>query len=71
MYNLFVGDNCHECQYVVEQLNSMKVDYEMFNIDHSEKKPPIKIFTLPAIFDGKELLAYGSDIVSYLKNKSS
>lgn len=71
MYHLFIGENCHECQYVIENLNRLNVDYVLFNIDKTEVKPPIKIFTLPAIFKENELLAYGSDIISFVKNKSS
>lgn len=71
MYQLYIGENCHECQFVVDQLKELNINYELYNIDREDIAPPIRIYTLPAIFKGNELMAYGSDIIKYLKNKSS
>ena len=68
-YTIFIGDNCHECAEVQRELKKLDIEVDIFNIDHDSKRPPIQTFAYPAIFKGNILLAYGSDIISYLKSK--
>jgi glutaredoxin len=65
-YTLFVGDNCHECAEVIAFLEQENFEHRQVNIDHEEEKPPLEIFVYPALFKGKELICYGSDIKRYV-----
>lgn len=69
IYTMFIGDNCHECQDVQKELKQLNVELTVFNVDQDAVEPPISIFAYPALFKGEHLIAYGSDIVRYLKKK--
>lgn len=69
-YALYIAENCHECKKVAESLEELSIEVEKFNVDLGSKKPPIPTFAYPALFKGDILLAYGSDIISYLKSKA-
>ena len=70
-YTLYVGENCHECSYVVEFLDNHEINYRKINIDKSNEEPPIALFAFPALFLENQLLCYGSDIETYFKKKLS
>ncbi len=69
-YRLFIGENCHQCQDVINALDSMGIDVEIINVDLSNQKPPIKVFAYPALFQENNLLRYGSDIIHFLKKEA-
>jgi len=71
MYTLFTADNCTQCAQVETFLNYSNVTFRIVNVDASEERPPIQIFAFPALFSGKQLLGYGTDINDYIKKKST
>lgn len=68
-YQLFIGEDCHQCQEVTDYIEHQNIDCEVINIDQSAKRPPVIVFAFPALFEGEKLLAYGTDIVEHLKRK--
>jgi hypothetical protein len=69
-YTLFIAENCHQCQEVLDGINELQLKIEIINVDLDQKKPPIDVFAFPALFNGDILLRYGSDILAYLKKKN-
>lgn len=68
-YTLFTGDNCHQCAHIITYLEKREIQFRLINVDHSEEPPPIKIYAFPALFEGDELIGYGTDIKEYLSKK--
>ena len=66
-YQLFIGEDCHQCQEVMDYIKSQDISCEVINIDQTDHSPPLKIFAFPALFSGDKLLAYGTDIIDQLK----
>ncbi|MBD79552.1 MAG: hypothetical protein CL840_11595 [Crocinitomicaceae bacterium] len=68
-YELYVGENCHDCKKVCRTIVEMRLDIPVKNIDKGEI-PPIDLFIFPALIttDG-DLKAYGMDIVHFLKDQ--
>jgi len=69
-YTLFVGENCHQCSEVASYLKEVQIEVEKVNIDQSTQEPPVNVFAFPVLFKGKELIAYGSDIIDYFKKSA-
>ena len=69
-YTLFVGENCHQCGDVIAFLDRKNVTYRKVNVDLTNEEPPVKIYAFPALFEGNELLCYGTDIMTYFIKKS-
>ena len=68
-YRLFTANNCHECEEVEKEVRAMAIDIQISNVDMSKGSPPISTFAFPALFKDVILIAYGSDILDYLKRK--
>ncbi|MBL4706851.1 MAG: hypothetical protein JKY48_00230 [Flavobacteriales bacterium] len=68
-YTLFTGDNCHQCSHVITFMEKWKIEFRIVNIDHSEERPSVRIYAFPALFEGDELIGYGTDIKEYLSKK--
>ena len=69
-YTLYVGENCHQCQTVIDFLQREGVEYTKVNVDLDQEKPPIELFAFPALFLNQELIKYGTDIITYFNKKS-
>ena len=69
-YKLYIAENCTECKEVVDFIKSNKIEAQIGNVDLEDVKPPINVFAFPALFKEEILLGYGSDIITYLKNKA-
>tara|TARA_R110000868_G_scaffold9097_12_gene46030 strand:- start:604 stop:834 length:231 start_codon:yes stop_codon:yes gene_type:complete len=67
-YTLYVGENCTQCANVINYLVENNISYKTINVDLDSEKPPISIYAYPALFEGQNLLRYGTDIISYLKD---
>ena len=66
-YSLCISPTCPNCIFVLESLNEMKISLKVKNIDkqeHSLCPSPI----IPALYQGKTLIAYGKDIIKYFKS---
>lgn len=70
MYTLFTADNCTQCAQVETYLSKNNIAFRIVNVDQSEERPPVQIFAFPALFEGGDLLGYGTDINNYIKKKS-
>lgn len=68
-YTIFIGDDCHECDEVVEYMKDNQPEVPIYNLDHDDKEPPIKVYVRPTLFNGSELVCYGSDIIRYFEQK--
>ena len=69
-YTLYIGENCHQCSRVLEFMTKSGCSFNTINVDLDGLNPPIPIFAYPALFENQQLLRYGSDIISYLKEKN-
>lgn len=67
IHKLYVAENCHQCQEVIDGLKELNIDLQIENVDKGGEKPPIDVFAFPALFKGEILLRYGSDILEYFK----
>jgi hypothetical protein len=67
IYNIYIAEDCHQCQEVIDGINELDLEINFINVDLEDKKPPIDVFAFPALFKGDVLLRYGSDIIEYLK----
>ena len=65
IYTLYVAENCHQCQEVVDGLKEMNIELQINNVDTGDPQPPIDVFAFPALFKDDILLRYGSDILTY------
>lgn len=69
IYSLYIAENCHECEEVVKAVSELKAPVDFLNVDSGNHQPPIPTFAYPALFKKKILIAYGSDIVEYLRKR--
>lgn len=53
---LYVAENCHQCQEVIDGLKELNIDLQIENVDKGGEKPPIDVFAFPALFKGEILL---------------
>ncbi len=68
-YQLYVGENCHDCQKVKQAVQDKGYPLEIKNMDKGDK-PPMDLFILPALLSNNgELKAYGIDIVDFLMHQ--
>lgn len=68
-YTIFIGDDCHECDEVVEYMSANHPEVPVYNLDRDPERPPSHIYVRPTLFKDKDLVAYGSDIIRYFKDK--
>ncbi len=68
-YQLFIAENCTECQDVVDFIVSNEMEVQISNVDLEDIDPPLNVFAFPALFKERVLLGYGSDIITFFKNK--
>lgn len=70
-YTLYIGENCHQCDSVIEFMDNNNISYTKINVDRSSHDPPVSLFAFPALFQGDTLLRYGSDIKRYFLDKQA
>lgn len=68
-YTIYIAENCHECQAVLETLKGNNIELEIRNVDLEAVETPIPVFAFPALFRGNTLLRYGSDIIEFFLEK--
>lgn len=70
-YQLYVGENCHDCQKVQKTIVELGLKIDIQNLDSGDKAP-MDLFILPALLtESGQLLAYGIDIIDYLKEQEN
>ncbi len=66
---LYYRKLCHDCDKVKSFMESNKVSFNYVDCEQKNSSPPIPIIATPALFNKEnELVAYGTDIIQYLKN---
>lgn len=66
---IYLANRCHQCDLVKTYVKKSGVDADIYNVDLTNKKPPIDVFVYPALFMGSNLVAYGEDIITYFENQ--
>ncbi len=66
---VYVANRCHQCALVKDFVKESSIKADVYNVDLTNKKPPIDVFVYPALFVGPKLIAYGEDIITYFKNQ--
>lgn len=66
-YTTYIGNDCHECDEVVDFIKNNNIETRIVNIDQEDETPPQKIYIRPALFKGNDIVAYGSDIIRYFQ----
>lgn len=66
---VYLANRCHQCDLVQKFIKKSGVDVDIYNVDLSNKKPPIDVFVYPALFVNSKLMAYGEDIIAYFKSE--
>lgn len=70
-YQLFVGENCHDCLKVQKTIVELGIKLDIKNLDKGDKAP-MDLFILPALLtESGDLKAYGIDIIDYLKKQEN
>ncbi|MCF8276851.1 MAG: hypothetical protein K9J17_08960 [Flavobacteriales bacterium] len=64
---IYVANWCHQCGLVKDFVRSSGIDADIYNVDLQHVQPPHDIFVYPALFVDTTLMAYGEDIIDYLK----
>lgn len=66
---VYVANWCHQCGLVKEFLKKSSIDADVYNVDLTNRKPPIDVFVYPALFVDSKLIAYGEDIIAYFEKQ--
>jgi len=67
--SIHVRSGCEVCERILKIIKHKKLNIK---IKHSESIVNEQIcFITPALFDGEKLLAYGADILPYLKQNKT
>ncbi len=70
-YQLFVGENCHDCHKVQKTIVELGLKLDIKNLDKGDKAP-MDLFILPALLTAEgKLKAYGMDIIDFLKEEEN
>ncbi len=66
---LYYRQLCHDCDKVKAFMEKAKISFNYVDCEQKESSPPVPIIATPALFNKEEeLIAYGTDIIQYLKN---
>lgn len=68
MRTLYIAENCHQCSEVSGWVKENSPKTLISNVDQAGEMPPISIFIFPALFEGDGLIAYGEDIIPFLRS---
>lgn len=69
MMQLFIANNCHDCDKVEKYIRSNHSSIKILNVDTMEFEWDYYLHVFPALCDEKSILAYGKDIIDYLEKK--
>ena len=69
-YHLYITDHCPGCHRVQEYMEQKGLDFEAVDLDRPGQEWPENVMIVPALVQGKRLLAVGPDIVDYLQKRA-
>jgi len=64
---VYVNQQCSSCELVVDFVEKEGIECQVHDIDRDGRNLPAELSVFPALFNGEKLIAYGEDIISYLK----
>jgi glutaredoxin len=67
---IYVANGCHQCDMVKDFVRESGLEVDIYNVDLQQANPPLDVFVYPALFVNAQLVAYGEDIIDYLKNNA-
>lgn len=69
IYQLYTSNHCIACTKVIQEIELLNLsNLEIINTDKDSRQPPHNLLVYPALLKQQNLLAYGLDIIAYLKN---
>lgn len=69
-FTLYVAEDCHDCAEVLDCYKSLGFRFPVHNVDLDKSVvTPVSLYAFPALFKGDTLVAYGIDIIDYLKRE--
>lgn len=66
-YELYLDSNCSSCKRILLYISENNISVKTVNIDNEDYDLPFPLMIIPALIKSKKLLAYGPDIIPYLK----
>jgi len=65
---IYTAGDCHECEEVMTWIETNRPDLALEVIHYEEKEEWMaqELSVFPALFEGEELIGYGSDIMKVL-----
>ena len=67
-YQLYIRTTCSDCDKILIDLESQKINVPVINIDNDDYQLPFNLAIFPALVMDKSLISYGyDDIISCLK----
>ena len=61
---LYIAEDCHDCELVLQGLKSKEVVLPIVNFDLDQPNLSLDLFIFPVLLnDREEILAYGRDIL--------
>ena len=65
-YIIYLAPDCHECEELKDyiQQNNITIESQLLTKEQWTEKG---IFVFPTLVDKNEIIAYGSDIIKFLK----
>lgn len=66
-YILYYRKLCHDCDKVKSFLEEHKISFNYLDCEDKDSAPPYPIIATPALFLKGELVAYGTDIIQFIK----
>ena len=66
-YVLYIGEGCHDCHLVQGYIKEQALEIEIVDADDAGDRLKFDIFVRPALMRGDTLVAYGLDVIDYLK----
>lgn len=68
-YQLYVREDCHDCDKVIAWLKGQAIGYELVDIDRPAREGELRLFAAPALVREGRVLAYGIDIIAWLSRR--
>lgn len=65
-YTIYFAPDCHECDEVQQYIIDNSIEINTF-ILAKEKWVEKGVFVFPSLLKGDEIIAYGSDIIHFLR----
>ena len=66
-YSLYINPYCFACEDIMAYIDSNDLNVNIIDISKTSINSKLPIVVFPALVLNEKLLAYGSDIIKYLK----